>query len=134
MESDTKDAWAVGLGFFAAVMMLVVGGFQIMMGLTAIFANEVIVTLPNYLVTLDTSVWGWIHLLFGILLVLAGFFLFQGAPWARGVAIVLAAFQALLNFLWLPYSPIWSILIIAVDVLVIWALAAHGEALKRATR
>ena len=70
---------------------------------------------------------GWIHLLAGVLLVVAGFFLFQGAVWAGSVGVGVAVISAVLNFMWLPYYPMWSMLIIALDVFVIWALTAHGR-------
>ncbi len=75
----------------------------------------------------DVTTWGWIHLLFGILVALAGVFLLQGAVWARTIGVILAGFSALLNFIWLPYYPLWGIVVIALDVFVIWALTAHGR-------
>ena len=61
------------------------------------------------------------------LIAVAGFFVLNGAVWARVVGIGVAVISAIVNFMWLPYYPIWSVLIIALDVLVIWALAAHGR-------
>ena len=75
----------------------------------------------------DITTWGWIHLIVGALIVVAGFFVFRGAVWARAVGIGIAAISAVLNFMWLPYYPLWAILIIALDVFVIWALAVHGR-------
>jgi hypothetical protein len=70
---------------------------------------------------------GWIHLLLGLLVAFAGWGLLSGQTWARVVAITLAVLSAIANFLWLPYYPFWSMLIIAVDIFVIWAIAAHGR-------
>jgi hypothetical protein len=86
----------------------------------------------NYLFKFDVTTWGWIHLILGIIVALAGWGLLSGRTWARVVGITLAVLSAIANFLWLPYYPLWSLLIIALDVLVIWALAAHGHELRDA--
>jgi hypothetical protein len=122
---------AVGLTLFAATMMVIVGCFQAMQGLIALFNDTFYVVGQEWTFEFDITGWGWIHLIMGAGLVVAGVFLFQGALWARAVGIAVAALSAVLNFMWLPYYPIWSILIIAVDVLVIWALTAHGRDITR---
>src|SRR5688572_14624410 len=81
-------AWAQGLFMFAAVMMFVGGGFQAIMGLAAIFENEFYTVTPNYVLEFDVSAWGWIHLLLGLLVVLAGYGLLSGQTWARVVGII----------------------------------------------
>ncbi|HZN75483.1 MAG TPA: hypothetical protein VFC00_27945 [Micromonosporaceae bacterium] len=121
-RNSTSSAWATGGLVFAAVMMIMVGLYQVFMGIAAIAKDEFFVTAPNYLYKLDTSAWGWIHLLIGILITLAGFFLFRGAIWARGVGIALAVLSGMANFFFVPYYPLWSLVIIAFDVFVIWAL------------
>ena len=73
------------------------------------------------------TTWGWIHLIAGIIIYLAGFGLFSGAVWARTVGVILAAISAFVSFAWIPLYPVWSIVIIAIDVAVIWALTAHGR-------
>ena len=86
---------------------------------------------PNYIYTFDLTAWGWIHLLIGLALVAIGICLLLGQGWAQVAGIVVAAISALINFTWLPYSPLWAILVIAVDLLIIWALAsarAHTKA------
>ena len=122
---------AVGLTLFAATMMVIGGFFQAMQGLIALFNDTFYVVGEEWTFEFDITGWGWIHLIMGAVLVVAGVFLFQGAVWARVVGIAVAALSAVLNFMWLPYYPIWSILIIAVDVLVIWALTAHGRDITR---
>ena len=118
--------WAVGFIVFAAVMMIMGGVFQALAGLIAIFENEFYVATRNYLFEFDATSWGWIHLILGVIVALAGFSLLSGATWARVVAITLAVLSAIANFLFIPYYPFWSLLIIALDVFVIWALAVHG--------
>jgi hypothetical protein len=73
-----------------------------------------------------------IHLVAGVIILLAGFGLFSGAVWARTVGVTLAVLSAIANFLTIPYYPLWSILIIALDIFVIWALTAHGRDVIRA--
>ena len=75
----------------------------------------------------DATAWGWIHLIAGIIVLLAGFGLFSGAVWARTVGVIVATISAIANFIWLPYYPLWSLTIIAIDVFVIWALTVHGR-------
>jgi hypothetical protein len=118
---------AVGFILFAAIMMIMVGVFQALQGLIAIFENEFYVATRNYLFQFDATTWGWIHLLVGLIVAFAGWGLLSGRTWARAVAITVAVLSAIANFLWLPYYPFWALLIIAVDVFVIWAIAAHGR-------
>jgi hypothetical protein len=124
------SGWAVGLILFAAIMMIMVGIFQALQGLIAIFENEFYVATRNYLFQFDATTWGWIHLVVGLIVAFAGWGLLSGQTWARIVGITLAALSATANFLFIPYYPVWSLLIIAVDVFVIWALTAHGREIK----
>jgi len=120
------SGWAVGGVTFAATMLVMIGIFQIIAGLVAIFDDDFYVVTRNYTFDLDTSAWGWIHLILGILLVLVGYFLFAGATWAGVAAIVLAVLAAIENFFFIPYYPFWSIVVIALCVWVIWALTRPG--------
>jgi hypothetical protein len=122
--------WAVGFILFAAIMMIMVGVFQAIQGLVGIFENEFYVPTRNYIFQLDATSWGWTHLILGVLVAFAGWGLFSGRTWARTVAIILAVLSAISNFLFIPYYPFWSLLIITLDVLVIWAVAAHGGDLR----
>jgi hypothetical protein len=108
-------------------MMIMVGVFQALQGLIAIFENEFYVATRNYTFQFDATTWGWIHLVLGLIVAFAGWGLLSGQTWARVVGITLAALSATANFLFIPYYPFWSILIVAVNVLVIWALTAHGR-------
>jgi hypothetical protein len=124
---QTTSGWAVGLILFAAIMMIMAGIWQALQGLIAIFENEFYVATRNYLFQFDATTWGWIHLIVGVIVAFAGWGLLSGRTWARVVAITLAVLSAIANFLFIPYYPFWSLLIIAVDVFVIWAIAAHGR-------
>jgi hypothetical protein len=120
------SGWAAGVATFAAAMMLLIGIFQIIAGLAAIFEDQFYVLAGNYAFDLDVTAWGWIHLLLGILLVAAAWGLFTGSPWGAAAAIVLAVVSAVANFFFIPYYPFWSILVIALDVWVIWSLTRPG--------
>lgn len=122
-RSSTQQSWATGGLVFAATMLLMVGVWQAFMGLAAIIDDEFFVNVRGYTYEIDTSAWGWIHLALAALLILTGFFLFTGAAWARGVGIALAALSAINNFIFLPYYPLWAIVVIALDVFIIWSLA-----------
>jgi hypothetical protein len=128
--SRKPSGWAVGFTVFAAIMMLMVGVFQALQGLVAIFENEFYVATRNYLFQFDATTWGWIHLVIGVLVAFAGWGLLSGRTWARALAITLAVLSAIANFLFIPYYPFWSLLIIILNVFVIWAVAAHGGDLR----
>jgi hypothetical protein len=127
-----RSGMAVGFTIFAGVMMIMVGIFQGLWGLAAIIKDQFFLVTRNYAYNVDVTTWGWIHLIVAAIIVLAGFALFSGAVWARTVGVTLAVLSAIANFLTIPYYPLWSILIIAVDVFVIWALTAHGRDVIRA--
>jgi hypothetical protein len=124
------SGWAVGFILFAAIMMIMSGVFQALEGLIAIFQNEFYVTTRNYIFQFDATTWGWIHLVLGLLVALAGWGLLSGRTWARAAAIILAVLSATANFFFIPYYPFWAILIITLDIFVIWAVAAHGGELR----
>jgi hypothetical protein len=129
-RGQQTTSWAVGFILFAAIMMIMTGFFQVLAGLVAIFENEFYVATRNYLFQFDATTWGWIHLLVGLVVAFAGWSLLSGRTWARALAITLAVLSAVANFLFIPYYPFWSLLIIALDVFVIWAIAAHGGELR----
>jgi hypothetical protein len=89
--------------------------------------DEFYAVTPNYVFEFDDTTWGWVHLIGGIIILLAGFGLFSGAVWARTVGVIVATISAIISFFWIPLYPLWAITIIAIDVAVIWALTAHGR-------
>ena len=125
--SQQRSSAAVGWTTFAGIMMILIGVFHAIAGLSGILKDDFYAVLPNYVLKFDVTTWGWIHLIGGIVVVLAGFGLFSGAVWARTVGVILAAVSALVSFAWIPLYPIWSLVLIAIDVTVIWALTAHGR-------
>lgn len=122
---DTVTGW-VGWIYFAAFMMTIMGLFQIVSGLTALLNDKFLVGLHGQLLVFDITQWGWIHLIYGIIVLMAGTSLFSGRPWARAVAVVLATLNFLLQFAYLSVYPIWAIIIMVVDVMIIYALTVHG--------
>jgi hypothetical protein len=122
---------AVGLTVFAAVMLIMVGIFQAIAGVVALFNDTFYVVGEKYIFQFDVTTWGWVHLILGVVIAVAGYFLFRGAGWARTVGVILASISAVLNFAWLPHYPIWAIAIITLDVFIIWALTAHGRDITR---
>jgi hypothetical protein len=123
--SGDYNAWAVGLALFAGAVMMTVGLFQFFQGLVALLDDSFFVVISNYTFEFDVTAWGWIHLIFGALLAVVGYAVVRGLLWARAVGIVLAGLSALANFLWIPYYPVWSVLLIALNVAVIWALCVY---------
>ena len=121
------SSWAVGWTAFAGIMMVISGIWWIISGLVAIASDTFYVVGEEYIFQFDATTWGWIHLLVGILVLVAGFYLFTGAIWARTIGVIIAVLMALVAFAWLPWYPIWAILFIAVSVFVIWALTVHGH-------
>jgi hypothetical protein len=124
------SGWAVGFIMFAAFMMMLMGGFHAFSGLVAIIDDAFYTTPREYFTDFDPSTWGWIHLIAGIIVFCAGVALLGGAVWARIVAVVIALLSAMINFAFIPYYPVWSILMIAISIGVIWALIAHGRDLE----
>lgn len=122
-----RSTAAVGLTIFAATIMIMVGSFQAIQGIVALANDTFYVAGAKWVFQFDVTTWGWIHLLMGILVVTAGIFLFRGAVWARTVGVIAAGASALVNFAWLPYYPVWGVIIIALNVFIIWALTVHGR-------
>jgi hypothetical protein len=121
---QASDGW--GLVVFAAVLMITLGIFQALVGVSAIRKDQLVVSVPTAdPVSLSVTTWGWIHLVGGALIALAGFYVVRGALWARAIGITLAILSAIANFTFIPHYPFWSLLMIALDVLIIWALAVN---------
>jgi hypothetical protein len=108
---------------FAAVLMIFGGAMAIIEGVVGIAKDNLYVTTPNYTLKFSTTTWGWIHLIIGIVVVLAGFYLFTGATWARWIGILVAAVSLFFQFFFIPWYPFWALTLIAIDIFIIWALA-----------
>jgi len=114
-----------GIAIFAGLIMIMLGFFQALEGLAAIFNNNFFFVTPNYTFSYDVTTWGWVHFIVGAVVFLAGFGVFSGKLWARAIGITVAIISAIANFLFLPYYPFWSILMIALNVVVIYGLSIY---------
>jgi hypothetical protein len=118
---------AIGVTVTAAVILILGGVLHAMQGVVGLANNEFYVTTQNWIFKFDATTWGWVHILVGLLAIGTGIGLFYGSVWARTLGVIVAAVSVFANFVWLPYYPVWAILIIAFDFFVIWALTAHGR-------
>ena len=121
-----RSGWT-GWAIFAGIVLFLIGVFQATAGLVALFNDDVfLVSTDRLAVTFDYTAWGWIHLILGSLVATAGIAIFKGQVWGRAVGVVLAGLSAFANLMFIPAFPLWSLLIIAMDVLVIYGLCVHG--------
>ena len=127
MSEANPSGAAVGWSMFAATMLFVIGGLEFLAGLSAAVHGSYYVVGTNYLYKFNVATWGWINMLVGVIVVGSGFGVLKGHVLGRTVGVFIAAGSIVANFLWLPYSPVWSSILIAIGVAVIWALTAHGR-------
>ncbi|MEU6477541.1 hypothetical protein ABZ858_11725 [Streptomyces sp. NPDC047017] len=120
-----NSAWVTGGVTFAGVLMVVDGVLFVLQGIAAIARDKVYVRLDNYIYRINLTGWGWIILVLGVLAVVVGCGVLAGATWARVVGILLASVSLVAQFVFLPYAPVWSLFMMALDVFVIWALAVY---------
>lgn len=120
MSPSATQAVSLAAGFF----LIVAGAFQALEAISAIVHDQYLVVAPQYVYSFDLTAWGWVHLIIGLALAAIGVCLILGQGWARMAGIVVAAISAVVNFTWLPHAPFWAILLIAIDLLIIWALAS----------
>jgi len=119
----------VGIGgvVFAACVLGIIGTFHAIAGLSAILGDNYYQSQSEYPFDFDANIRGWIQMLSGVIIAAAAFNIFTGRTWARVVGIIVAALSALENFFFTPYHPVWSAIIIALDILVIWSLTMYGR-------
>jgi hypothetical protein len=130
-SAEPEQTGWVGWIMFAATMMVMLGIFHAIQGLVALFRDEYYLVGKNGLtVHVDYTTWGWVHLILGIVVAGAGAALFVGQMWARIVGILVALLSSVINIAFLASYPVWSTIMIAVDILVIWALSVHGSEMK----
>ncbi len=123
--SSTKGVVAFGITTFAGVLLTMVSVFQIIQGISAIANDNLYVRGLNYTFELDVTAWGWIHLVIGLVGLGTGIGILMGQTWGRILGILIAGLSTVSNFLFLPYYPFWSLAVIALDVVVIWALCSQ---------
>ena len=129
VQNNTPTGW-VGWAFFASFMMMLLGIFQGIAGLTGIFKDTYYVVTQNSLVAFNFKTWGWISLILGVIIFMAGLEILRGAAWARLVGVLLAGLSFIANLSFVNAYPIWTITMMVVDVLVIYSLTVHGGELR----
>ncbi|MET8136368.1 hypothetical protein ABZV24_31260 [Streptomyces sp. NPDC005251] len=117
--------WTAGGVTFAGVLLLVNGALNILQGISAIAKDDVYARVHDYVYRINLTGWGWILLILGAIAVVAGWGILKEAGWARITGIALASLSMLFQFMFLPYAPIWSVVLLAIDVFIIWALASY---------
>jgi hypothetical protein len=122
----------VGWIVFAGIILMVLGVFQVIQGLVALFRSGYYLVAPSGLVlAVDYTTWGWVHLVLGVLAFATGPGLLYGRTVARVAGVVLAILSAILNLAFIAAYPVWSVLVIALDIVVIYAIVVHGRELQR---
>lgn len=131
VRSSARTGIGSGWVVFAGVMMIFGGLMTLFAGIAAIANDDVFVATRSYVFEFDLTGWGWVHLIMGVVITLAGAALFQGATWARVVGVGLAGLAMLANFLWIPYAPFWAFVLIAINAIVICALCTAPSPSER---
>ncbi|MEO3972650.1 hypothetical protein [Streptomyces sp. CAU 1734] len=126
-QTQRNSGWAVGGVVFAGILMLCNGVLAILQGISAIAKDDVYTRVGDYVYAINLTGWGWIHLIVGICLVITGYGVLKNQPWARWTGIFFASISLIAQFLFLPYLPVWAIIMIAIDVFIIWALASYHD-------
>lgn len=125
-----ESPWATGWTAAAAVLMFFGGIMSIFQGASALAKDNVFVATRNFTYEFNLTGWGWVHLILGIVVAIAGLAVFTGALWARAVGVVLAGLEMVANFVWLPHQPVWAIALIVINGFVIWALCAPRQEVR----
>jgi hypothetical protein len=126
MSEQRSDAGA-GWVSFAGIILITVGIFQAFVGLVGLIEDEFYAVTPEYVVQFDATTWGWIHIIIGLIVAAAGFGIFSGNVLARTVGVFAALGSMISVFAWLPWYPIWGIIVVSMNIAIIWALTVHGR-------
>lgn len=111
-----------GLPLFAGATLMLSGPLSILLGVTGI-AQDTLFSSPRYVYRFDLTAWGWLHVVVGAGLVVAGMGVLLGRSWGRGVGITMGAVSLITQFMFIPYYPVWSIIVMTLDLLIVWALS-----------
>lgn len=126
----TRHGGLTGWLGFAATMTVLVGSFNVIYGLSALLNDAYYVMGPQGLLVFDLTVWGWIHLIVGVLAIIAGVALARGSDLARIVVVMLVSLNAVAQLVFLSANPAWALIAITLDIVVIWAVIVHGDPLR----
>jgi hypothetical protein len=122
-DRPVRQALAAGASIAAGALLFTSAVLTILQGIEALANSKPLVIGPSYVYKFNATGYGWIHVVVGIVLGIVAVGLITGAVWARVTAIVMACISIVVMFLWLPYYPMWSIIVIVLDVIVVWAVA-----------
>jgi hypothetical protein len=128
-QQGGASGWA-GWIYFASFMMIFVGVMHAIAGLAALFNDQILVSGTNSVWLVDVTTWGWAHLLLGLLVAFAGGAVMSGRVWGRTIGVILAGLSAIANFAFIPVYPFWAITVLVIDVVIIFALTAHGNEVR----
>jgi hypothetical protein len=132
-RAETEPTLWTGWIMFGSIMMMMLGSFHAIEGIVALARSEYFLVTRNGLtITVDYTTWGWAHLILGIIVAGTGFAILFGQLWAMILGVVIAGISALVNLAFLAAYPVWSLMMIALDVIVIWALTVHGAEIRSA--
>ena len=119
--------WA-GWTAFGAIMIIISGAVNGIQGLAAVFLDDVFLSGPQGgALILDVTQWGWVHIVLGLALIGVGLGLVRGQMWSRILAVIVLTINMVTQMMLLPAYPFWSIIVIAFDVIVLWAITVHGS-------
>ncbi|MGX1668798.1 DUF7144 family membrane protein [Streptomyces sp. NPDC055400] len=121
-QGTDSSEMITGATLFAVVTLLVSGPLSILLGVSGI-ASDTVFARSRYAYRFDLTAWGWIHLVIGVALVVAGLGVAAGKSWGRGAGIAVAAISLITQFMFIPYYPAWAITVMALDLLIVWSLA-----------
>ena len=127
MANNKEVSGWVGWIYFAGFMMVVLGILQAIAGFVALLNNTFFLVRNQGLVVFNYTTWGWIHLLLGIVVLMAGTALLSGKAWGRIVAVILAIISIIANFTFISAYPVWSVIAMVIDVMIIYAVTVHGD-------
>ena len=112
---------------FGGTVLIIVGLLQFFEGLSAVLKDDVYVTTRDYVYQFDLTTWGWIHLLVGVAALGVGTAVLFGQRWALVAGIIMATLSAVLQFLFIPWQPLWALVLIGINIAVMYALATRFD-------
>ena len=127
---STETSGWVGWVYFASALMIISAFFQLFFGFVALVQPEFFAVTNGQLFFFDLTTWGWVHTLWGIILLTAGISLAGGGAWGRIIGVLVTTVALIGNFVFLPAHPWWTIIAIAIDILILYALLVHGKEAK----
>jgi hypothetical protein len=123
--AGTRNPWASGISLLAGTLLTMLGLFQFFQGLAAVAGDNLYVHTPSYTYNIDLTAWGWVHMFIGVVAAGVGIAIILRQVWGFLVGVIVVGLSALANFLFLPHYPLWSIVLIGLDVVVLWALCTQ---------